>query len=126
MEKLKIKINRNDCNMLMHVIDMYFPDAEDYIDFFNLKSLYNKLLLKSFKFNGYTSKELSIQVNINEFNTWKILYNHSYNYLQAANIMVLLSHRKFFEQLDKEESKLKQIKISIIHTQYPTLSDTEL
>lgn len=77
---LKIKVKQYQVTEFANVITYFIKSndilqADQYFHFFNLKSLFKRLLDKQFNFQPIPSKITTIKININEFETVKFMYS---------------------------------------------------
>ena len=75
---LKINVNANELNALGRCLNILFKKVSgemDYTDFYNFKTLMQKVFSKIYTLTYNNNKCKFIKVNLNEFNTLRLFFN---------------------------------------------------
>lgn len=77
---LKIKVKQYQITEFANIITYFIKSndilqADEYYHFYNLKSLFKRLMNKHFTFDQNNVRPVSFKINVNEFETVKFMYS---------------------------------------------------
>lgn len=101
-------------NFIMNLLSISPQSVEDidYLDFYNIRHFCKMLFDKNYNIQNKHPKKVSLQVNINIFDSILHLYNINTNELRKPeNNYLLLIYRDALFQMDKQRVNLREHKM---------------